>query len=326
MKRFFAVCLLFGTILLSSCTAKPTEAVHIRLPLGYIPNVQFAPLYVAVEKGYYREAGIEVEFDYKYETDSVSLVGADALQFAAVSGEQVLLARAQGLPIVYIMAWYQDYPVAVVSLAEKGIRTPQDLAGKKIALPGLFGANYIGLRALLNAGGLKESDVTLDSVGFTQVEALASGRDDAAVVYAANEPVQLRAQGYAINVLRVADYTPLASNGLITNETTLANKPDLARRMVKATLHGIADTIADPDAAYEICKKYVDTLAQADPAQTKVQKEILATSIEFWQAATPGASDLAAWENMQTVLLDMGMLKEPLDLQKAFRNDYLPAK
>lgn len=294
---------------------------RVKLPLGYVPNIQFAPLYVAVEKGYFKDAGIEIEFDYSFETDAMALVGADQLQFAVVSGEQVLLARAQGLPVVYVGAWYQKYPVAVVSKAEQGIKSPADLKGRKIGLPGLFGANYIGLDALLFSAGLGESDVTLDSIGFTQVESVAADRDEAASVYAANEPVQLRALGFDISELLVADYVQLASNGLITNEKTIASNPDLVRRMVAAMVKGVADTIQNPDEAFEISKKYVENLAAADAA---TQKEVLARSIELWKAERIGYSDAAAWDNMQSTLLKMGLLKTPLDVSKAFTNEFVP--
>lgn len=326
-KIFFFVLIL---ALLSGCaaptpasTALPTTKplVHIKIPMGYIPNIQYAPFYVAVEKGYFKDAGIEVEFDYSFETDGAALVGANQLQFALVSGEQVLLARSQGLPVVYVVAWYQKYPVSIVSMADKNIKGPMDMRGKKIGLPGLFGANYVGLRALLYTAGIKESDVTLDSIGFTQVEALAGGREEAVVGYAANEPVILRSKGYAINEIRVADYVQLASNGIITNETTIAKNPELVRAFVAAFLQGLQDTIIDPDAAYEVSKKYVENLDQADAS---VQKQVLGTSIEQWRADVPGKSEPAAWENMQKVLLDMKLYSQALDLKKAFTNDFLP--
>jgi len=210
--------------------------------------------------------------------------------------------------------------VGVAALSEQGIRTPADLAGKKIGLPGLYGASYIGLRALLSAAGLEESEVTLDSIGFNQVEALVSGQEQAVVVYAANEPVQLRAQGYAIDELRVSDYMQLASNGLITNETTLTENPDLVQRMVNATLQGIAATIANPSEAYQISLEYVEALATAN---TTVQQQVLATSITFWQADRLGYSDPVAWENMQQVLLNMDLLSQPMDLRQAFTNEFI---
>jgi len=298
----------------------PTELDHIRLPMGFIPNVQYAPFYMAVEQGYFQDNGIEIEFDYSFETDGVTLVGAEDLQFALVSGEQVLLARAQDLPVVYVYGWWQDYPVAVAAKVEEEIQSPEDLAGKRIGLPGLFGANYIGLRALLNKAGLEEDDVILDSIGFNQVEALATDQEQAVVIYANNEPIQLAALGYDIDLIRVADYLQLASNGLITNEATIANNPDLVRRMNQAILSGLEDVIADPDRAFEVSKKYVENLDQADQA---IQREVLEASIAFWKAEQLGYTAPQAWENMQAILLDMGLLTQPLDLKQAYTNEFI---
>jgi len=331
LKRIFLLSLLGTTITACAVPAggsggagngSENEAlVHVKVPLGYIPNIQFAPLYVSIEKGFFHEAGIEVEFDYSFETDAVALVGADELQFAVVSGEQVLLARAQGLPVVYVAAWYQQYPVAVVSKADQGIVEPADLEGKRIGLPGLYGANYIGLEALLFSAGLSDADVTLDSIGFNQVEALATDQEQAVSVYTTNEPVQLRSQGYELNEIRVADHLQLASNGLITNEKTITEHPDLVRRMVRVLLQGLADTIANPDEAYEMSRLHVPNLAEADET---VQKEVLARSIELWEAERLGFSDAQAWQNMQDTLLKMSLLEEALDTNKAFTNDFVP--
>ncbi len=297
------------------------QTVQIRLPMGYIPNIQFAPFYVAVENGYFREAGIEIEFDYSFETDGVALVGAGELPFALVSGEQVLLARAQGLPVVYAAAWFQQYPISVVSKIAEGITNPQDLVGRKIGLPGLFGANYVGLQALLFSAGMKDTDVSLDSIGFNQVEALATDQEQAVVVYTANEPIQLRALGYELNEIRVADFARLASNGILTNEKTISEKPELVRAFVGAFLKGLADTIDSPEPALEACKPYIPNFSELDP---EVQKQVLAASIELWKTDHLGESDPQAWKNMHDVLLRAGLISVELDVSRAFTNQFIP--
>lgn len=312
----------------ASCAPAPAveqqETTSIRLPVGYIPNVQFAPLYVAIEKGFYSEGGLDVEMDYNMETDSVALLGAGELQFAIVSGEQVLLGRAQELPVVYVMAWYQDYPIGITSLADTRIESPQDLRGVHIGIPGLYGASYIGFKALLNAGGLEEQDVSLDSIGFTQVESLSNGIVDAVVVYVSNEPFKLAAEGYQVNTLASADYISLVANGLVTSETVIENHPDLVSAMVQGTLKGIQFTIDHPEEAFIISEKYVENLAALSPAEKEVQRQVLDASIALWQTDPLGFSQPDAWKNMQDLLLQMDLLISPVDLDGAFNNDFLP--
>ena len=211
--------------------------------------------------------------------------------------------------------------MSVVANTEPNVLVPQDLKGKKIGLPGLFGASYIGLRALLAAGKLTEADVTLDAIGFNQVELMAAGQQDIVVGYAANEPLQLRAQGIAVTELRVADYAQLAANGLLASEKVIAENPELARAFVDAFLKGLQYTIDRPDEAFEISKAYIPNFSELD---ADVQKQVLEVSIEQWKAERLGYSDPQAWENMQNVLLEMGLIAEPLDLSKAFTNEFVP--
>lgn len=311
---------------LSACTSSQggSEAgtlKKIKLPMGYIPNIQYAPFYVAVEKGYFAKEGIEIEFDYSFETDGVALVGAGELPFAVASGEQVLLARSQELPVVYAFAWYQQFPISIISTPELNIATPADLKGQTIGLPGLFGANYIGLQAVLFEAGLTPDDVKMDAIGFNQVEAFATKQKNVVVGYAANEPIVLRSQGMEVVELRVSDYVQLAANGIVTSEMTIKDEPDLVRGMARALAHGIADTIANPEEAYKTSEKFVENLAEQDK---DLQMQILMTSIEFWKAEKIGYSDPSAWENMNALLVKMGLIPELVDLTKAFTNEFVP--
>ena len=166
---------------------------------------------------------------------------------------------------------------------------------------------------------LSESDLTMESVGFNQVEVLAADTSDVIVGYIANEPVQLAAQGYDLNVILVADYLDLVSNGIITNEITLRENPDLVERMVSATLKGIQYAVEHPEEAFEACFKFVEGLEDADQG---VQFDVLKASLELYQTDPYGYSDPEAWENMQEILLNMGLMKDAIQLDQAYSNEF----
>lgn len=268
----------------------------LTLFMGFIPNIQFAPVYVAMEKGYFaREAGVNITLEYGDENLGAERIAAGELRFGIFSGEQVILARYGGRPLVYVYEWFQHYPVALAALEGSGITQVGDLAGRTVGVTGRFGANYVALRALLAAGGLTEDDLLLEEVGYNVPPLLCMGRLDAAMVYVANEPVQIERQCGAVTVIELPGEADLAANGLITNEQTITNDPDLVRGMARALALGIADTLADPDEALRISRRYVETLpAGGSRIDTAIAAETAARALEAAAETLSDAGGLSA--------------------------------
>jgi NitT/TauT family transport system substrate-binding protein len=304
----------------STAAQAPAELKHIDLGVGYIPNVQFAPLYVAQAKGFYAEEGLEVALEYGFENDFVALTAQGERQFAVASGDQVILARAQGLPVVYVMKWYQRFPVGVMSLAKMGIDSPAKLEGHSVGTPVLSGASYVGWKGLVYATGLDETTIRLEVIGFTQAEAVSQGQVDAAVIYIANEPVQLTQAGMEVNVIEVSDYIDLVSNGIITNETLIRENPDLVRRVVRASLRGLEYTIAHPDEAFAIARQAVPEITDED---VPTQRAVLEASIALWRSDHPGLSDPQAWSNSAAFMLATGLIESPVDVETLYTNQFV---
>ncbi len=327
MKSLLLLSIVFlALVSMAACApaAAPTPTAapltEVTLVMGYVPNIQYAPFYVAQDKGYFAQEGIKVNYNWGFEFDGIKLVGANQAEFAIVTGDQIIQARAQNVPIVYIGNWYNAFPISVVSLADKNVKTPQDLVGKKVGLPGLFGASYTAWRALLYVSNIKEQDVRVENIGFTQVQALSQGTVDAAVAYANNEPVQLQLAGKTINAINTWEYAKLVGNGIATNEATLKNRPQLARGFVRALLRGIQDTLDNPDEALQIAAKHVP---EAGGDNLAASKAILQASLPLWKNTRLGETRLADWQAMEQFMREAQFINAPVDVTKAFTNDFI---
>jgi NitT/TauT family transport system substrate-binding protein len=338
--RTAGLLLLAALLALAACVAPPTptavvetaaagpepgsEPVQVALGLGYIPSVQFAPFYVAQKMGFFAGQGLEVDLRNGVETDFLKLVATDEMQFVIASGEQVILGRAQGLPVTYVAAWYRKFPVVVFAPASGGIAAPADLQGKRVGIPGLYGASLVGWKALVYATGIDESQVSLESIGFTQAAAVQEGRVDAAIDYVVNGPVQLRAEGQDVNVIAVSDYINLPANGLITNQKTLLEKPDLVQKMVTATLQGVQYTLANPDQAFAIS---IEAVPEAGGDNEAINRAIFDASLVLWQAdaADLGRTSLDSWGQAADFMLAMGLIDQEVPVDDIATNRFVEA-
>lgn len=261
-------------LVMSGVQAQDTALTDESLFIPYIADIQFAPIYVALEKGYFKDAGFNVTLEYNFqEPTGVELIAAGQRDFGIISAEQVILARANARPVVYVYGWYQKYPIGIVTSVDSGIKAVTDLKGHKVGIPGRYGASYTGLTAMLSANGLTESDIDLQEIGFNAPDVVCVGGVDAAVVYVNNEPLQIEQKcGKQVKVFPVSDYAALLSNGVVTNEQVVAEKPDQVKAFVAAFDHGLRDAINNPAEAYLLSLKYVENLPASDDYKAALTK------------------------------------------------------
>jgi NitT/TauT family transport system substrate-binding protein len=286
----------------SSPPASPSPTpplVELTVGLGYIPNVQFAQFYLADQAGYYRDAGLDVTFQNKIDSELVTLVGQGAVDIAIADGTSVIPAVSQGIPVRYVFTVYADFPSIVLAKAATGITGPAELAGRKIGIPGRCGSSWIQLQALLAGVGLTPEDVDIVPFpDFGQLTALEQGVVEAATGFVNNEPVQLELAGTPAVVLALPDDAQLPGNGLIVGEGTLAGpKADAVRAFVAATLRAMEEIAADPQVGLEAAIARVPEFAE----DRELQLAVLEATIATWQNAYTdahglGAVDPALWE------------------------------
>lgn len=306
-----------------SAQAVSAQPIPVKLGVGFIPNVQFATFYVGIAKGFYAEEGLDVSLEYGFENDYLKLVGVNDVQFMVGSGDQVVLGRAQGLPVRYVMNWYSQYPVVIFAKNDAGITKPADLAGKTIGIPGPFGASYVAFRGILEAANLTEADVKLESIGFTQAAAVSQGTVDAAVDYGVNGPVVLAQEGIATTQIKLDDYLQIPANGLVTNEQTIQENPALVAKMVRASMKAVQYTLDHPDEAFAIALQVVP---EAGGANEAANRAVFDAVLAYWAPPADraqGVTDLADWQVAADFMQRIGLVETVVPAEELFTNEFV---
>ncbi len=279
---------------------------------GYIPNVQFAPFYVALSRGYYREEGIDLKMDYTIGPDVLKLVALGRVQIGSVDPDAFIHAAVRDLPLVHIATLYQSYPIALI--ARDDFLDGAGLKGKRIGISGAYGSSYLGLKAILSEMGLTPADVHITAIGFTQVAALKQERVDAVVGYINNEPLRLKALGVEVHLRTLSKRNGIPGVGLMTGRKFFQEKKPLLYGFLRATFRGMHDVISDPKTCYRlVVDNYLPELSAKD--RYDAEYRILTATLPFWQSAYVaengyGQCDPRAWENLGEHMLREQKIKD----------------
>ena len=301
------------------------RSTSVVVGLTYIPNVQFAPAYVAVSEGIFTDNGVDASVRHHGSDEGLFtalLAGEEDVVIA--SGDEAAVASTQGMDLVSIGSYYRDYPGTVIVRDDSPIQSLADLKGATIGIPGEYGSNWYATLAALQGAGLTLADVTVSSIGYTQQAALTQGDVDAVVGFSNNDLVQMRLAGQDVRSIDLPDDAPLIGASIITTRAWAASHADEARGVV-ASLGAAMEAIHQrPDAAIEATMAQTGTDSGAEAAA----RAVLEATDPLWvdqSGSANTAQDLERWGMMADFLRQINAVTTDIDVSAAVTNDYAPA-
>ncbi|MBP1972134.1 ABC transporter substrate-binding protein [Cohnella thailandensis] len=301
------------------------DPVKVKLQLKWVPQAQFAGYFVAQEKGYYAEEGLEVEIlpggpDIVPEQQVANGAADIGIDWVA----SLLAHQEQGLPLVEISQIYQKSGLVLVSKKSAGIAGPADLKGKKVG--NWMGGNEFELLALFDKYKLDPNkDLSFAKQGFTMDQFL-SGELDAASAMTYNEYQVVLEQGIPATDLNVIDMNAegvaMLEDNLFANKDWLAKNKETAAKFVRASLKGWKDAIADPAGAVDIVMKSAEEGSTSKDHQLKMMEEVAKlVAPEGFDLAKLGYIDEAAFKQTADIALQFGVIAKAADLTTAYTNE-----
>ncbi|WP_209011364.1 ABC transporter substrate-binding protein [Paradesulfitobacterium ferrireducens] len=297
----------------------------VTIMLDWSPNTNHTGLYVAKDKGYFKDQGLDVQIVPPSSQGTVEqLVATGKVAFGVSQQEQVTTAQANDLPLVSLAAVIQHNTSGFASVPERNIKTAKDLEGKTYGGWGLPSEEAV-LKALMQKENADFSKVKMVNIGEADQLTLLTKDIDATWIFYGWTGIEAELRNQPLNMIWLKDvdpaldyYTPVITTG----ENNLKTNPDLVRRFMKATSEGYEYAIKNPADAAEILIK---NAPEANPDLIRKSQAWLSPQ---YQADAPrwGEQKTAVWENYAKWLVERKLLPKMIDPAKAFTNEFLPSK
>ena len=317
-KLLSNILILLLMILLAGCG----ESKKITFVLDWTPNTNHTGVYVAKEKGYYAEEGLDVEIIQPSDMGADAMVASGTAQFGVSYQESVTFARAENVPLISIAAVIQHNTSGFGALKEKSIKSPADFEGKKY---GGWGSpvEEATIKYLMEKAGADPSKVEILSVGTADFfQASSSGQIDFSWIFDGWDGVAARIRGIEIDYIDLGRtdpifdyYTPV----IVTSEDMIKNNAKMVEAFMRATIKGYKFAMENPDEAAEI---FIKAVPEADPELIRESQKYLA---DKYQADAPywGMQKEEVWQRYTDWLFENGFIAEKIDVEKAFTNKFV---
>jgi NitT/TauT family transport system substrate-binding protein/putative hydroxymethylpyrimidine transport system substrate-binding protein len=315
MRR--AVALLAAVLLLSGLAgcggdgAEPGAPKGASVVLDFTPNAVHSGIYAALGRGYYRDAGVDLQVREPGEsTDAPKLLGAGRTEFAILDIHDLGIARQRGLDLVGVLPVVQRPLAAILVRGDGPVRRPRELEGRTVGVTGLPSDEAV-VDSEVSADGGDPGAVGRVTIGFNAVASLAAGKVDAVTAFWNAEGVALRRQGIPIRAFEVDHYgaPPYPELVLTTSRRTLDEEPELVDAVVDASRRGYGYVHRDPDGA-------LDALLAAAPGLDRAEQEAQLQAL--LPALRPAPFDPAVLRAWAAWDLKHGLLTRPLAVDAAF--------
>ena len=333
MKKLFLILFSILTLgLFSGCgetkestPAKKDEVQKISIQIDGAAVPYYAPMYIAKEKGYFKEQGLDVDFYYAAAAEIVKNVATGNVQFGFPNADSVILAKSQGIPVKVVNTTYQHGLGALIFQKSSGIIEPKDLKDKKIGVTSFGSPNYIQLQVMLEKAGMSIDDVKIEIIGTGAiVNALVSGQVDA-IMFSMLRTIELKNQGVDVGEIRSDEFLPSHGNVLIVGDKYLTENKDLVNKFNIALNKGIQYIIdGNTKEAVEMSvEKYAPSFKGREEIVTAILDEVFIPYL--WQSENTkknglGYSDAERWSNSIKVLKEYGVIEKEIDAKELIGN------
>ena len=326
MKKVLALILALSMLLsLTACGGKEEET--ITFVLDWTPNTNHTGIYVALQKGWFEEAGLKVDVVQPPEGGSALLVASGKAQFAVTAQDSIApaLTGENAMPLTTVAAILQHNTSGIVSRAGEGMDTPKGLEGHKYATWDSPVEKATIRQVMAADGGDFDKVELIPSTVTDEVSALKSGDVDAIWIFYGWAGIACEVAGLPIDYFDFADFDPVLdfyTPIIVSNNDWLANNPETAKAFLAALSRGYEYAAENP-------KEAADILMEAAP-ELKSNTELVYRSQEYLageyiaDAERWGEIDPDRWGGYFTWLNDNGLMETPLDPGMGFTNEYLP--